>query len=367
MAFPLKEDLEMKLTIEYKYGFENSYRLILVPISPHPKIKEIEVQWISEGTKESLEMDYIPVPAGVMTEEEKQVAIDVIESIFERVSEFESIVDEDGIIYTGMISSLSRSFLKGTYSVRRLLRQLDQDTRRELNAFVNYDEYDYLFRMRKHVPEKIREGTRIKEFDRLFSEAQKFGLSFGERVPDAKITKFIRKIERNRRNNEFIFPMLYRNSDNPLILEKAESIILQGGFNTIRAIRDMIWRDPDILPNFYKQNPEIILKLYQLIKDELHSVIQSQNENINIKRVRDSCEVLLAIMRLRNKPEFRFMKIGSKEMRKMAKQIRDADSFLYDVTGETIPTLLQFELEKPVGLWKLSDIGYVLNAYLTGI
>lgn len=366
MAFPLKEDLEMKLTIEYKYGFENSYRLILVPISPHPKIKEIEVQWISEGTKESLEMDYIPVPAGGMTEEEKQVAIDVIESIFEQVSEFESIVDEDGIIYTGMILSLSRSFLKGTYSVRRLLCQLDEDTHRELNAFVNYDEYDYLFRMRKHVPEKIREGTRIKEFDRLFSEAQKFALSFGERVPDAKITKFIREIERNRRNNELIFPMLYRNSDNPLILEKAESIILHGGFNTIRAIRDMIWRDLKILTNLYKQNPEIILKLYQLIKDELHSVMQFQNENVNIKRVRDSCEVLLAIMRLRNKPEFRFMKIGSKEMRKMAKQIRDVDSLLYEVNGETIPTLLQFELEKPVGLWKLSDIGYVLNAYLTG-
>lgn len=366
IALPLKEDLEMKLMIEYKYGFENSYRLVLVPIEPHPKIKEIEVQWISEGAKESLEMDYIPVPAGLMTEVEKELAIDVIETIFEKVSEFESIVDEDGILYKGLVGSLNRSFLKGTYSLRRLQRQLDEETREELDAFVDYYEYDYLFRMRKHVPAKIREGTRMKEFDDLFREARKFALSFGERVPDEKITKFIKKIERNRRNNEFIFPMIYRNSHKTEIMEKAETVILNTGFNSIRAIRDMIWRDPEILPNLYKQNAAIIMKLYQLIKNELQSVVQKQDQNVNIKRVRDSCEVLLALMCLRNKPEFPFMKIGSKEMRKMAKLIRDVDSFLYDYVGETIPTLLQFELEKPVGLWKLSDIGYVLNAYLTG-
>lgn len=366
IALPLKEDLEMKLMIEYKYGFENSYRLILVPIAPHPKIKEIEVQWISEGMKDSLEMDYIPVPAGLMTKDEKQLAIDMIERIFEKVSEFESIVDENGILYKGLVASLSRSFLKGTYALRRLQRQLDEDTCEKLDAFVEYYEYDYLYRMRKHVPVKIREGERMKEFDWLFSEARKFALSFGERVPDDKITKFIKKIEHSRRNNEFIFPMLYRNSYKPEILEKVETVILNTGFNSIRAIRDMIWRDPEILPNLYKKNPTIIMKLYQLIKDELQSVIKKQDENINIKRIRDSCEVLLALMCLRNKSEFSFMKIGSKEMRKMAKLIQDVDSFLYDNVGETIPTLLQFELEKPVGLWKLSDIGYVLNAYLTG-
>ncbi len=53
-SFPLKEDLDVKLSIEYKFGSENSYVLKLKPIMKNGPFEEIEVKWVKEINENNL-------------------------------------------------------------------------------------------------------------------------------------------------------------------------------------------------------------------------------------------------------------------------------------------------------------------------
>lgn len=366
-AFPLKADLEVNLAIEYKYGYENSYRLVLKPIQTHAAIKELEVQWVQEEKVASnTEVHgYLDVPLGIMTEEEIQAAQDYIDNTLEKALQIKYAFYNNGVVRTNELFALNNQLFKAVYMVRKLLRQDDSYVHRYLIDIVNSEVYAYLQNMKDEIPQNILKGKREDVFLKLFKIATRFVLSFGEHIPRTYIDGIIMESLKNKSYIEHLYALLYRNSDYSPLVQAVDQAIRNRPKTAIRSLRDSMWRDPKILQNLYAQNYKIVECMYGEIKRELKLSAQYQQVN-NILYTRDCLEVLLAMLALRNKPHFEFMQAGSPKALKLAKNIRDVEAVLYDQKQRTTPTLLQFELEKPQGLWKLSDIGFVLNAYLTG-
>lgn len=366
-AFPLKSDLEVNLAIEYKYGYENSYRLILTPIQSHGAIKELEVQWVQEQkVKDAHQVSgHLGVPAGLMSGEEIEAAQNYIDDTLAKVKQLQYTIAADKEVRPNMKFVLKRQLFKGVYMVRKLLRQPLAEVHIYLRDIVASGTYAFLLNMQDEISSKLQKNKSLKNFEDIIVNASRFAHSFGEYIPRTHIDKVIVKFQKNKRYGEHLYASLYRNSDYKPLVQALETEICTTPKKAIRSLRDSIWRDPSILQNLYAQNYKIVECMYGEIKRELK--LSAQRKHVqNILYTRDCLEVLLAMLAVRNKPYFEFMQAGLPKALKLAKNIRDVEAVLYEKQNRTTPTLLEFDLEKPAGLWKLSDIGYVLNAYLTG-
>lgn len=367
-AFPLKTDLEMGLAIEYKYGYENSYRLMLKPLEKHIAIKELEVQWVQEekSADNTSVHGYLEVPSGILSLVEIEDAKRYIDEVLEKALEIKYAFIQNDIVRTNSLFALKNMLFKAVYTVRKLLRQEDPAVRHYLIDIVRGEAYAYLKDMKHIIPQNILKGKREGVFLDLFKNALRFVYSFGEHIPREYIDKLIMQFMEDKKGYvEQIYAVLYRNADYRPLLQTVEQSIIEHSKTAIRSLRDSVWRDPNILQQLYEQNYKIVESMYGEIKRELK--LSAQRKQVrNMRYTRDCLEVLLAMLALRNEPKFEFLQAGSEKAFKLAKNIRDVDVVLYNQMQCTTPTLLQFELEKPEGLWKLSDMGFVLNAYLTG-
>ena len=83
-AFPLKEDTQVKLSINYKYGYENSYELIVTPINTDG-FSKILAEWEEEQELKK-ENKHPAVPISNLNEEEVITAINSLNKIFDRLN-----------------------------------------------------------------------------------------------------------------------------------------------------------------------------------------------------------------------------------------------------------------------------------------
>ena len=366
-AFPLNKDIEVNLAIEYKYGYENSYHLVLHPVEQQASIKELEVQWVKEekASKDVKVSGYLKVPAGNLTSEEILSGKKYLFDTLNKALEIKRVFKNNDIVRRGALNSLSRQLFQSVYTLRKLLRQDNQEVNQYLQAITKSEGYQYLLNIEEEIPSNIVKGKCEDVFRKLFDHAINFVCSFGEYVPRTYIDHVIQKAKNEAKYQNHLYALMYRNSSYPLAVKALEKYVYKNPRKAIRSLRDSVWRDEEILQNLYAHNYKILEHMYGEIKRELKVSIHKR-EISNIRYTRDCLEMLLAMLAIRTKPHFEFLQAGLPKALKLAKNIRDMESILYEKEERTTPTLLQLDLEKPAGLWKLSDIGYVLNAYLTG-
>jgi len=89
--------------------------------------------------------------------------------------------------------------------------------------------------------------------------------------------------------------------------------------------------------------------------------------NRHLGKLQGCYEFLLALIRLRKVKTFqdKFLLPNNSDTKRLAYLIRRNDA-LINQHNQTINSRIQFDLEKPKSLYRMGDLAYALNTYLTG-
>ena len=106
---------------------------------------------------------------------------------------------------------------------------------------------------------------------------------------------------------------------------------------------------------------EIINRSVETLKKMLNMTPDDPKYKQARKRYRSVIEVILAVLRLRENPEFDVLVAGTKEATELADLIRTVD----DIMGNP-ESRIKLMVNKPEALCNMSNIAYAIDMYLTG-
>ena len=159
---------------------------------------------------------------------------------------------------------------------------------------------------------------------------------------------------------------VYNNTDNDslwyLLLElfqKPNSVI-----GNIRNLSNLCWCDEEMVPKLGLY-PALVGEIIQTSVDTIRAMQNMTPDNPKYestrKRYLSVIEVILAILRLRENPEFDLLVAGTKEAMELADLIRIVD----DIMGNP-ESRIKLMVNKPDTLCNMSNIAYAIDMYLTG-
>ena len=207
------------------------------------------------------------------------------------------------------------------------------------------------------------------ELKRLRSCATQLIYSFGAYVP----YDFQRYLAENYHEFNFEYKQsilmnaIYNNTDNDslwyLLLElfqnKPHSVIIN-----IRSISNLCWCDESLVPKLGLY-PALVGTIIDICVDTIKEMQSMQSDNpkyeVARKRYLSVVEVILAILRLREDPDFDLLTAGTKEAIELADLIREVD----DIMGNP-ESRIKLMVNKPEALRNMSNIAYAIDMYLTG-
>ena len=374
-SFPLQHDVRVQLELSYQYGVENGYELKVIPVEPETApFSELKGKWVrSDRTKKRPTTN--PVPP------------------------FPDLRDVDLHISTTAIADIRREaerLLSGRASnpqgtVEWLTRQLRKQ-REELEqaAFRAFENSDVVEVLRKIIDNYRGLGVPQDKGKKLKIEAFLFLYAFGEQVPEtiamsirtkldsdeldsvpeyyANATGILHRIEPNKH----WLDLLWKNVI--LRIEPYENPQLYGG--SIYEIARTAWILPDFLEDFASRNPDFVQKSLHVIERGIRNVVSKAAQAIDpdseteiygghVRGFQSCCELVLALLRLRDTQLGVPLAAGSPRMSRLAKSIRRADCLLTRADKKVRPSL-DFGLAKPESLARVSDLAYAANYYLLG-
>jgi cold shock CspA family protein len=361
-SFPLRNDTEVKLSIEYKYGYENSYRLFIQPIQEKATFKQIEAEWVIDSELKLYKKSHLEIPTNIMPISDLEREIEKLTSFMESTEKVISRRLHMDFADKETLDRAHRLFYSTIYHLRRIVVQDHESAVEFIDMFYNRDLFEYCLEIDNYIAHHINESYK-RDIQFFKNDIWRYLCSFGEHIHRDVWDYVICNLE--KLDEKVGIALLYKNSDDEQLLSFLEKRIERNPLAVVRSIRDMLWRDEDLLQNIYQFNHKMIDAMYYEIYSGIERIYKRK---LTLKPLvfRDYCEVMLALLALRDKPEFKYLKTGSTEMRKLAKYVRTIDAWCYEIENEPLRSYLQFDLQKPVDLWKMSDLAFVVNAYLTG-
>ena len=133
---------------------------------------------------------------------------------------------------------------------------------------------------------------------------------------------------------------------------------------------------PNFLEEFAKRNSRFVQTSLLAIERGVRNVVSKAAQAIDpdseitisgghVRRFQSCCELVLALLRLRNTQLGALLSSSSPRMSQLAKSIRRADCLLTHA-GKNVRTSLNFGLNKPKQLACVSDLAHAANYYLLG-
>ena len=137
----------------------------------------------------------------------------------------------------------------------------------------------------------------------------------------------------------------------------------------IKEISSLCWFDSKMI---YKlsEYPAFLKAIVSYITSELNAKREDaekgkQYEDFKMKSQRKRylryVEMILAILRLREDPEFDLLVVDSREANSLAETIRIVDDFMGNPNSK-----IKLKVNKPQALCNMSDIAFAIDMYLTG-
>ncbi|MEB9458422.1 DUF2357 domain-containing protein [Bacillus anthracis] len=362
-SFPLIEDTEVKLKIEYKYGYENSYRLIISPLKNTCAFKEIEAQWLEDDDIKLQTKAHLAIPSGQLSEIELAEEIGILQR---RMKTTERLIERQltkPFADEKTIQDVHRLFHSTIYRLRKIVANNSPLTAQFAKNFYESQLFMFCVGMRKILPEHLKEEKYENAIENLLKDILRYVCSFGSYIHPDMIQVVLQNDEKV--DASVICALTYGHSDNEQVLTYIQKKMRQHTRTVVRSLRDSFWRDTKALKNLYRYDSTIIDCMLQEITMYLKRTNkQKRVENPTV--FRDYCEVLLALLALREEEGFTKLQIGSAETLMIARYVRTIDALCYVKQGEPLKSYLQFDLQKPESLSNMSDLAFVLNAYLTG-
>jgi len=387
-CLPLKNNIDVKLSIKYKCGYENSYELLLTPLKPEDApFKTITVEWKKEKEEKIAINDYPKFPS------KKALDDDKILSIIERIRDFANYFS----MKCNKFLTLEELDSKELIGMGKRIREFDSNfmylasNKNDIRVynFISEELFksEFILWIGKiaGVKNYILVQNPTKEFFELRNQAILLLSSLGDFVPKHAIEFLIGESKNNLNKTTIMALGRLLKNDNfeiflDIIIKILKNAIDENDIDIINqiisSISSRLWQNSMLIISIYKKYPEVISIFLTTIEKDLKRVIyrilkempKDKNDQkwwVYTSVYRDSSEFILAILRLREFTNEFGISIGCKRMKNIAKYIRKIDYLMYKLDWE-IKSRVMITVDKPEILRNMSDLGFVLNAYLTG-
>lgn len=384
-SFPLPENITAELLVRYKYGFDNSYELILKPYDiKNPPFDEIIVEWQTE--RRAPKVAKYPIYPGLTNYD--KVLSDINEVNF-RLNVTESNIKRFIVNYDNYNCSkldftrLTGDMTRQIFRIRNIIAHDDiSEVKEFIESFYAKDLVKYLGEIaglfkRTYICDQFfndfginSDGSQNDGFENLKCSAMQLIYAFGAKTP-IEFQNFLIENYHDlnvRHKDNILLNMYYLNSGNSRITE----LILEESRNykrmdsCIRELSSLCWFDPQMIFDLYNY-PAFLQQIVNYISNELKTkskktVITTRDIARNQKkRYLRYVEMILAILRLREIEGFNLLMVDSKEARELARSIRVVDEIMEHPFSK-----IRFKVEKPEALRNMSDVAYAVDMYLTG-
>lgn len=358
-SFPLNYDLEVELAVKYKYGYENSYELIVNPKNNIEKVI-IKTEWIEENIIKNVKNIYPSFPKTSYSKENINSWMGQIERVLEKhykkLSNFSNLTEERikviGYELFEKFKKINKIIAEEFDDIKVFIERIySSDALKFYGEIIGVKNYNFL-------SDDFKNNQNVKRLKNTFGQ---FLCRFGKFTLPSIKKYYIEKYDEYDKS-VFLCSLLIGNS---LDSEVLSAIIKIGSnINLIRSLSSTVWVDKEIILNLYIFEKEYIKRIIKVIEIELKNIFNKFNKG-DILKYRDLAETLLAILRLREKEDFISLKAGNKESLLLAKYIKKIDYKIFE-SEEKLKSRIKFNLDKPDSLKNMSDLSYVLYVYLTG-
>lgn len=377
----LEHDIDVNMFIRYKYGSDESYELILRPVDARrAPFEEIKAEWRS-GYREKRNVGgpkFPPLRSSEEIEGDVRFIKDSLSRTFGPMKRFLcDWYDYDRVSEQFKFDQTCKFLTINTFKLRDTLRyyNLNEEVQDFVKWFFDSELYGCCVELMtlddiEYLSEEFLDDYKDKdELKNLRSSAAQLIYSFGGYVP----YDFQQYLAENYHDFDFEFKQsilmnaVYNNTGNDslwnLLLElfrkKPYSVI-----GNIRSLSNLCWCDEKMVPElglYPALVGEIINRSVDTLKDMLKEAPDDPKYETKRKRYLSVIEVILAVMRLRENPEFDLLVAGTKEAMELADLIRRVD----DIMGNP-ESRIKLMVNKPDALRNMSNIAYAIDMYLTG-
>lgn len=377
----LENDVDVNMFIRYKYGSDESYELILRPINAQrASFDEIKAEWRS-GYRAKRNVGGPKFPPLKSSEEIERDVEFIKGSLIKTFAPIKRFLcdwyDYNRVSEEFKFDHTCKFLTINTFKLRDTLRYYDLNM--EVQDFVTWffdselygccvelmtlDEIEYL------SEEFLEDYKDSEELKKLRSCAVQLIYSFGAYVP----YDFQQYLAENYHDFNFEYKQsilmnsIYNNTDNDLLCSLLLELFQKKPYSVIvniRSFSNLCWCDEEMVPKLGLY-PALVGKIVHISVNTLRDMLNMTPDNSKYgsatKRYLSIIEVILAILRLRENPEFDLLVAGTKEATELADLIRIVD----DIMGNP-ESRIKLMVEKPESLCNMSNIAYAIDMYLTG-
>lgn len=403
-SFPLDHDVVVALSVKYRYGFDNSYELILKPVDGRETaFKEIIVEWENTARKSNV-LNICPPATNKV---EASVILRDIKEIRENLAKIQKSVEKHFVNYPGYgdkssyIKITYDALYKNIFKLRNIVLSGLPEAEAFIKSFIGSNLYKYIGQLAKvykstDIPSSFydnhtHESKESKELIFLRSNSMQVMFSLGKYTPEdiqkCFVTHYTDFDEGTR--IKVMIGLLLCNGHNrqaiELLIGDVQSAIKNDTYRKrmnrkkmdalIKELSRMCCFDSDLVYDFYDADPSFMIKMACYVITGLRKQLarcEKSGENYSpeekeIKQYISYLRAILMLLRLRD-PEragrFPVLEVASDDSKQLARELRILDNYMSK--KRPINPAVRFKLNKPESLSKMSDLCYALDLYLNG-
>lgn len=377
-SFPLEENITVELLVRYKYGFDNSYELILKPVdTKNSPFEQIVVEWQTE--RKAPKIAKYPIYLELTNYDKVLKDINKVQyklkSTLNTVERFLVNYDYDNVCRLDF-ARLGADMTNQIFRIRNIIIHDEiLEVQKFIDDFYNSTLLIYLKEIADMIPNKnipddfFNNFSDSKDYEYLVCSTMQLIYSFGAKIP-MDLQKYLldnyETMDVVHKDN-ILLNMFFMNSENSRIMELIllESQKLKKMDPCIRELSSLCWFDSKMI---YKlsEYPAFVKGIIEYISNYLKGKAKKGFINPNRmknhqKRYLRYIEMILAILRLREDEDFDMLKVDSRESRELARYIRTVDEAMQHPHSK-----IKLKVNKPEALRNMSDVAYAVDMYLTG-
>ena len=393
-SFPLDHDVEVALSVRYRYGFDNSYELLLRPMdSNETAFKEIIVEWANADQRENIPNIWPPE----INRLPDHVVLNFIDITKERLLKIQDGVEKHMVDYVRgydksyQIELTYNNLNRNIFFLRNIATSDLPEAKEFFQWLVAAPLYRYLGEIagifkHQYFSESFFEKHDGAGMNFLRGNCLQVMFSTGRYTPKALQDYYVKHYEDmdsnvrmktmlnmllcNSKNYSAICALVdeVRNADDQQVYHKRM-------YSLIKELGIVCCFDSDLIYDFYAVDPAFVHEMTYYTINDIRGMLKTcekwgaayKPRDWQVKRYISYMKALLAFLRLRDPDRavgYALLAVGSDDSKKLAREIRTLDDYM-SREGPINPAI-RFKLNKPDSLSGMSDLSYALDLYLNG-
>lgn len=393
-SFPLDHDVEVALSVRYKYGYDNSYELTLKPVnSQETAFKEIVVEWANTDRKSNVLNIW---PPAINKAEASVILLEIVETQ-RSFAIIKDSIEKHFVNYPGYgdksvpIKKTSWALNKNIFKLRNIVLSGLPEAESFIDSFLKSDLYRYIGQLAGvfeggHIPESFYSNNKSEDLSYLRGDCMQVMFSLGKYTPEKIQKDFISHYTDydERPRTKALVDMLLCNGHNHQAIGRLIDDV-RNAYNDdtysikmdalVKELSRMCCFDSDLVYDFYDTDPSFMTEMAFYVVASLRkqfSKCEMIGENYKpkkqeVKRYIAYLIAILMLLRLRDPDRaghFSVLEVASDDSKRLARELRILDDYMSK--ERPIDPAVRFKLNKPESLSKMSDLCYALDLYLNG-